>query len=158
MGNTQAAGENKGSLPRLPKQNLVKGRSFMKFGKKKQLLVDHDGTSTMAIECSSKSDVDAENEDGFSHILIEHGATATTPTVAASTAGQGQQLSKSADSLLTEGAISRREYEFISGHENDEKSAKCDEGEFYRKHHANETTKARLSDLRFRIPLFPLFH
>lgn len=134
MGNTQAAGESKGSLPRLPKQNLVKGRSFMKFGKKKQLLVDHDGTSTMAIECSSKSDVDADNEDGFSHILIEHGATATTPPIvatAASTAGQGQQLSKSADSLLTEDAISRREYEFISGHENNEKFAKCDGGEFY---------------------------
>lgn len=148
MGNTQAAGESKGNLPRLPKQNLVKGRSFMKFGKKKQLLVDHDGTSTMAIESSSKSDVDAENEDGFSHILIEHGATATTtPIVAASTAGQGQQLSKSADSLLTEGAISRREYEFILGHGNDEKSAKCDGGEFYRKHRTNETTKARLSVL-----------
>lgn len=125
MGNTQATGDSKGSLPRLPKQNLVKGRSFMKFGKKKQLLVEHDdGISTMAIECSSKSDVDAENEDGFSHILIEHGTSTST--------GQGQQqqqLSKSADSLLTEGAITQREYEFISmGHETDEKSAKCYEG------------------------------
>nr|XP_019549917.2 LOW QUALITY PROTEIN: protein cappuccino [Aedes albopictus] len=126
MGNTQAAGDSKGSLPRLPKQNLVKGRSFMKFGKKKQLLVEHDGISTMAIECSSKSDVDAENEDGFSHILIEHGASSTSTGQ-----GQQQQLSKSADSLLTEGAIAqRRENEFISiGHEKtDEKSAKCYEG------------------------------
>lgn len=127
MGNTQAStaagpGDgSKGSAPKLPKQTLVKGRSFMKFGKKKQLLlVDHDGTSTMAIECSSRSDVDTE--DGFSHILIDGSTTTPTttkpPTTPASSSGQGHQyggLSKSADSLLlAEGGITTRESEFAS--------------------------------------------
>lgn len=156
MGNTQAAGDSKGSLPRLPKQNLVKGRSFMKFGKKKQLLVEHDGISTMAIECSSKSDVDAENEDGFSHILIEHGASSTSTGQ-----GQQQQLSKSADSLLTEGAIAqRRENEFISiGHEKtDEKSAKCYEGKAKQQRTNTNLPPYCISPVRFMTAESVTFH
>ncbi|XP_055636414.1 uncharacterized protein LOC129775564 isoform X2 [Toxorhynchites rutilus septentrionalis] len=126
MGNTQVAGESKGSLPRLPKQNLVKGRSFMKFGKKKPLPVDHDGIATIAIECSSKSDVDADNEDGFSHIFMENSATSKATTSAS--AGQGQQLSKSADSLLVETEITKREFEFVSGYGKDDKPTESHKG------------------------------
>ncbi|XP_058819666.1 protein cappuccino isoform X2 [Topomyia yanbarensis] len=125
MGNTQAASEAKdSSVPKLPKHNLVKGRSFMKFGKKKQLLVDHDGTSTMAIDCSSKSEVDAENEDGFSHILIDGSSATATPA----SSSQGRHLSKSADSLLAEGAITKRDYEFVSGNDCFEKCSKTETG------------------------------
>lgn len=120
------AGESKGSLPRLPKQNLVKGRSFMKFGKKKQLLVDHDGIATIAIECGSKPDVDIDNEDGFSHIFMEN--SAATKTTTSTSAGQGQQLSKSADSLLVEKDITKREFEFVSGYGNDNKTTEYQKG------------------------------
>ncbi|XP_055542483.1 protein cappuccino isoform X2 [Wyeomyia smithii] len=125
MGNAQTASSesNKdGSLQKLPKHNLVKGRSFMKFGKKKQLLVDTgDGTATMAIDCNSRSD----DEDGFSHILIEAGGGGGGTSAASSNRpGQGhqqqhhqQQLSQSADSLLAESAALKREFEFVSGSE-----------------------------------------
>ncbi|XP_055592708.1 mucin-2 isoform X2 [Uranotaenia lowii] len=131
MGNTQASTSNPsgdssakgqtsiGALPKLPRQSLVKGRSFMRLGRKKQLALltqGHNETSTVALEavaleCSSRSDLNSsaggdDIEDGFSHILIQDSATASAQ-------GQQKQLSKSADSLLSEGAIAQREFEFV---------------------------------------------